>query len=88
MQKKNKIETDPDNPIWTKRDFERAMHFPNGATLAEATAALRKARGRQRAPKKVAISIRLEPQIVAHFKKDGAGWQKRIEAALLKVVGK
>ena len=31
---------------------------------------------------------RLEPQIVAHFKLGGAGWQKRMEAALLKVVGK
>lgn len=88
MPKTNKIENDPDNPIWTKRDFERAIHFPKGATLDEAVAALRKARGRQVAPKKIAISIRLEPQIVTHFKKDGVGWQKRIEAALLKVVGK
>ena len=88
MPKKNKIEIDPDNPIWTKRDFARAMHFPRGTTLDEAVAALRKARGPQKAPKKVAISIRLEPRIVAHFKKGGAGWQQRIEAALLKVVGK
>ena len=88
MSKINKIEIDPDNPIWTKRDFERALHFPEGATLAEAAAALRKARGKQLAPKKVAISIRLEPEIVAHFKKDGAGWQKRMEAVLAKVVGK
>lgn len=84
---KTKTVIDPDNPIWTKRDFERSLNV-EGLSLSEATAALRKARGRQRAPKKVAISIRLEPQIVAHFKKDGAGWQKRIEAALLKVVGK
>ena len=88
MSKINKIEIDPDNPIWTKRDFERAMHFPNGATLDEAVAALRKARGKQLAPKKIAISIRLEPEIVAHFKKDGAGWQQRMEAVLMKVVGK
>ncbi len=88
MPKTNKNAVDPDNPIWTKKDFARAMHFPKGATLDEAVAALRKARGRQVAPKKIAISIRLEPQILAHFKKDGAGWQKRIEEALLKVVGK
>ena len=88
MPKINKIENDPDNPIWTKRDFGRAMHFPKGATLAEAAEALRKARGRQKAPKKMAISIRLEPEIAEHFKKDGAGWQKRMETALAKVVGK
>ena len=84
MAKKAKIEIDPDNPIWTKRDFQRAMHFPNGATLWEAADALRKARGPQIAPKKIAISIRLEPEIVAHFKAGGAGWQGRMEAVLLR----
>lgn len=87
MSKTTKPEIDPDNPIWTKRDFERALPVA-GMTLAEAAQALRKARGPQKAPKKIAISIRLEPQIVAHFKKGGAGWQQRIEAALMKVVGK
>ncbi len=87
MSKTTKPEIDPDNPIWTKRDFERALPV-SGMTLAEAAQALRKARGPQKAPKKIAISIRLEPQIVAHFKKGGAGWQQRIEAALMKVVGK
>ena len=88
MSKTPKNSIDPDNPIWTKRDFERAMHFPRGPTLDEAVAAFRKARGPQKAPKKIAISIRLEPKIVAHFKKGGAGWQGRMEAALAKVAGK
>ena len=87
MSKANKIEVDPDNPIWTKRDFERALPV-HGMTLTEAAQALRKARGQQKAATKIAISIRLEPEIVAHFKKDGAGWQKRMEAVLAKVVGK
>ena len=87
MLKKAKITTDPDNPIWTKRDFERALPV-SGLTLVEAAQALRKARGPQKEPKKVAISIRLEPKIVAHFKKGGAGWQGRMEAALAKVAGK
>ena len=84
---KAKKSIDPDNPIWTKRDFDRSLNV-EGLQLSEVATALRKARGPQKAPKKVAISIRLEPQIVAHFKKGGAGWQKRMEAALLKVVGK
>ena len=88
MSKTPKNSIDPDNPIWTKRDFERAMHFPRGTTIDEAVAAFRQARGPQRAEKKLAISIRLEPEIVAHFKKDGAGWQKRMEAVLAKEVGK
>lgn len=84
---KAKKSIDPDNPIWTKRDFDRALNV-EGLQLSEVATALRKARGPQRAPKKVAISIRLEPKIVSHFKKGGAGWQQRMEAALLKVVGK
>ena len=88
MSKIDKIENDPDNPIWTKRDFARATHFPNGATLDEAVAALRNARGPQKVAKKLAISIRLKPEIVAHFKKGGAGWQKRMEEVLAKAVGK
>ena len=87
MPKATKIEIDPDIPIWTKRDFELALPV-SGLTLVEAAQALRKARGPQKAAKKVAISIRLEPKIVAHFKKGGAGWQGRMEAALAKVVGK
>ena len=87
MSKKTKVTTDPDNPIWTKRDFARALPV-SGLTLVEAAQALRKARGPQKAAKKIAISIRLEPKIVAHFKKGGAGWQGRMEAALAKVAGK
>ncbi len=86
MAKKVKIESDPDNPIWTKRDFQRAVHFPKGTNIWDAAEALRKARGPQRAPKKIAISIRLEPEIVNHFKASGAGWQGRMEAVLRKAL--
>jgi uncharacterized protein (DUF4415 family) len=85
MSKKTKTTIDPDNPIWTKRDFERALPV-RGMNLVEAAEALRKARGPQRAPKKIAISIRLEPEIVKHFKASGAGWQGRMEAVLRKAV--
>ena len=87
MSKATKRVIDRDNPIWTKRDFERALPVA-GLTLVDAARALRKARGPQKAPKKIAISIRLEPKIVAHFKKGGAGWQGRMEVALAKVAGK
>lgn len=31
---------------------------------------------------KQAVSLRLDPDVVAHFKKGGPGWQSRINAAL------
>jgi len=35
---------------------------------------------------KQAISLRLDPEIVAHFREDGPGWQTRINDALRRVV--
>ena len=87
MLKKTKKATDKNNPEWLKRDFASALSV-QGKSLAEAATALRRTRGPQKSEKKIAISIRLKPEIVTHFKKGGAGWQQRIEAALLKVAGK
>ena len=72
-----------DNPEWTKADFENAVHV-DGVSIAEAVKALRRGRGPQKEPKKVAISIRLNPDIVKHFKSGGVGWQGRMEKVLEK----
>ena len=36
---------------------------------------------------KVSTTIRLDPDVIAAFKAQGAGWQSRINAALRKAVG-
>lgn len=41
-----------------------------------------KRRGPQKAPTKVATTIRLSPEVVAAFKANGPGWQTRIDDAL------
>jgi uncharacterized protein (DUF4415 family) len=38
------------------------------------------------APKE-AVNIRLDPDLLAHFRSTGPGWQSRINAALRKVAG-
>lgn len=42
-------------------------------------------------PKKVsvkeAVSLRLDPDVLAHFRSSGPGWQSRINAALRKAAG-
>ena len=43
-------------------------------------------RGPQKAPTKVALSLRLSPDVVRHFKASGRGWQTRIDAALKKLI--
>ena len=41
-------------------------------------------RGKQKAPTKVAVYIRLDADIVAHFRKSGRGWQTRLNDTLRK----
>jgi uncharacterized protein (DUF4415 family) len=76
--------TDPDNPEWTAEDFARAR---SSADLpAHILAAFPRTRGPQRGATKIAISIRLSPEVIAHFKAGGPGWQSRIDDALKQLV--
>jgi uncharacterized protein (DUF4415 family) len=43
-------------------------------------------RPRKAAPKE-AVNIRLDPDVLAHFRAGGPGWQSRINAALRKAAG-
>jgi uncharacterized protein (DUF4415 family) len=45
-------------------------------------------RGPQRTPTKEQITLRLDRDVVEHFKAGGSGWQSRINAALRRIVGK
>jgi uncharacterized protein (DUF4415 family) len=42
----------------------------------------RRFRGPQKKPTKVQTTIRLDEDVVAHFKEGGKGWQSRINTAL------
>ena len=45
-------------------------------------------RGPQQRPTKEQITLRLDHDVVEHFKAGGPGWQSRINAALRRIVGK
>lgn len=45
-------------------------------------------RGAQRAPTKESITLRLDRDVLAHFRAQGAGWQSRINEALRAAMGK
>ena len=86
---KRKISADTpntDNPEWTDADFARARParevLPQVFSKARAQALLAP-RGRPKAEAtKVRVGIRLSPEVVAHFKASGSGWQTRIDAVL------
>ena len=54
-------------------------------TSKETLAFINRARGRPPVETpKLAVSIRLDSDVIEHFKKGGPGWQSRINAALRK----
>jgi uncharacterized protein (DUF4415 family) len=82
---------DDDNPELT--DEQLANLRPASEVLppelyARLTARRPGQRGAQKAPTKVAVTLRLDPEVVAAFKADGPGWQTRINQALKKIVAR
>ncbi|MFN5097387.1 MAG: BrnA antitoxin family protein [Limnohabitans sp.] len=77
---------DTDNPAWTAEDLVQAR--PASEVLSqlfspERAQSLLTPRGRPKADvTKVRVGIRLSPEVIAHFKASGNGWQTRIDAAL------
>jgi uncharacterized protein (DUF4415 family) len=69
---------DEDTPELTEEMLERARPF---LEVARERGWPLPGRPRLASPKQ-AVNIRLDPEIVAHFKAGGRGWQTRINAAL------
>ena len=77
---------DEDNPLWTEEDFARAR--PGREVFAELGMEPPKPRGRPRSEQpKRQVTLRLDHEIVEHFKSDGAGWQTRLNDTLRKAIG-
>jgi uncharacterized protein (DUF4415 family) len=83
--RKIKSTADNENPEWTKEDFARAR--PASKVIPEVVAAYRRGRGPQKRPTKKLISLRLDRDVLEHFRARGPGWQIRINSALRKAVG-
>ena len=79
--------TDPENPEWTAEDFARARG-PESLP-AHIRAAFPKTRGRPKlAGAKQAVSLRLSPDVLEHYKSLGDGWQVRINEVLRSAMAK
>jgi uncharacterized protein (DUF4415 family) len=73
---------DPDNPPPDDEFFRRAA--PAIEMMPEVVARFRGQRGPQKAPTKQLVSLRLDRDVLEHFRATGPGWQARINAALRK----
>lgn len=78
------IALDPDNPECTEEDFARAR--PAIEVDPELVQWSRRKRGKQKAPTKVHLNIRLDADIVARLREDGDGWQTRLNDILRRAV--
>ena len=80
------IAADPDT--WELTEEEMARSRPAIEVVPEIVEAYRRgkltrrSRGKQRAPLKVPVSLRLDPDVVEHFRATGRGWQTRINDTL------
>jgi uncharacterized protein (DUF4415 family) len=70
-----------DAPEWTEEDFRRARPITDFPELMEILRA-RGQRGPQKTPTKERIGLRLDRDVVAHFRATGPGWQRRINDVL------
>ncbi|GEO82885.1 BrnA antitoxin family protein [Pararhodospirillum oryzae] len=83
---------DPDDaPELTEAWFADAVRFNGGESMEEIVAQVRTSahkggRPRSTAPKKI-VSLRLDPDVVAHFRAQGPGWQTRINTILRDAAG-
>jgi uncharacterized protein (DUF4415 family) len=74
----------PDNPEWTRDRIRRAR--PAASVLPDLVSYSKKRHRGQRGPQKkavkVALKIRIDPDVVDAYKAGGPGWQTRMNEVL------
>ncbi len=78
------IAEDPDDFELDDDWFQRAR--PVTEVIPHIVERHRPGRGKQKAPTKEKVTVRLDADIVAHFRSTGRGWQTRLNEALRKSV--
>ncbi len=77
---------DDESPEWTRKDFKRArpaLALVGEVFGAEAAQAISQRRGRPRkASPKINQTLRLDADVVEAYRRQGRGWQTRINALL------
>ena len=74
-----------ESPPLTEKQL--AQFRPIREVAPEILALVRRHRGPQKRPTKRQVTLRLDPDVIDHFRARGKGWQVRINAALRKAAG-
>ncbi len=78
------IAADPDTRELTAEEIARMR--PASEVLPHVLERYRRTRGKQKAPTKKHVTIRLDADLVAHFRDGGPGWQTRLNDALRRAI--
>jgi uncharacterized protein (DUF4415 family) len=78
------IEDVSDTPEFTEQEMAKAKPFAE--IFPELAASAKRTRGKQTAPTKQLISLRLDRTVIDAFKASGPGWQRRMNEALKSAV--
>lgn len=73
---------DEENLEWTQTDFARAVSGREWFESRGLPVPQPRRRGPGKRPRKVAISVRLSPEVLAGLRATGRGWQSRIDSVL------
>ena len=71
-----------DIPELTEEDMRNALPISEVPLLREFYERMRGMRGPQKSPVKERVGLRLDAEIVEHFRSTGSGWQSRINDIL------
>lgn len=80
-------EADPDNPPLTDEVLSRMR--PSSEVVPDFVAEVKRRRGQRgpgKAPRKELVSLRLSPEVLAHFRAEGEDWRARIDETLKKAI--
>lgn len=86
MNKRRMNESTDENPSWGEADFARARQAEEVLPElfgAEAAEQMLRRRGRPKLENaKIALKLRIDPDVVEAYRAQGVGWQTRINDAL------
>jgi uncharacterized protein (DUF4415 family) len=71
-----------DIPELTEEDMKNALPISEVPLLAQFYERMRGMRGPQKAPVKERVGLRLDADVVEHFRATGSGWQARVNEIL------
>lgn len=87
MNRNKPPEGHDENPEWTSQDFAKAKPASKALPNQAAAALMKNKGGRPKGSDKEQVSLRIDREVLNHFRAGGPGWQTRINEVIRKAAG-